>query len=71
MHVEPPARNWHRSTRSNSGNCVEVALTSEYAWVRDSKDVRGPVLAFTADEWGPFIAAVRDGHLRREREHSA
>jgi hypothetical protein len=31
--------------------------------VRDSKDVQGPVLWFTAGAWQAFVAAVRDGDL--------
>ena len=36
--------------------------TDEIA-VRDSKDRDGPVLRFTAHEWGAFLAGVRDGEF--------
>lgn len=29
--------------------------------LRDSKDLNGPVLRFTASEWAVFVAGVRDG----------
>ena len=52
--------NWRKSTRSSvGGNCVEVAhATTGEIGVRDSKDQHGPVLAFSRDVWGAFVAAV-------------
>ncbi|MFF0365779.1 DUF397 domain-containing protein [Micromonospora sp. NPDC005087] len=56
---------WRKSTRSggNGGNCVEVATNIPgVVAVRDSKDVTGPLLTFTAQEWTDFIgAAKREG----------
>ena len=52
---------WRKSTRSNgSGNCVEVAdnLAGKVG-VRDSKDVAGPVLAFSQAAWSHFVAGVK------------
>ncbi|MFD5467846.1 DUF397 domain-containing protein [Kitasatospora sp. NPDC127059] len=31
--------------------------------VRDSKDPRGPALAFPAEAWSSFVAAVRSGEF--------
>ncbi len=31
--------------------------------VRDSKRPSGPVVVFSAEGWGPFVAAVRGGRL--------
>jgi Domain of unknown function (DUF397) len=50
---------WRKSSRSNSGNCVEVAATSTAVFVRDSKDPGGPVLQFGCDEWSAFLTAVK------------
>ncbi|MFG1840669.1 DUF397 domain-containing protein [Micromonospora sp. NPDC049175] len=52
---------WRKSSFSaNEGNCVEVADNLPgLVGVRDSKDVQGPALAFTADTWRAFIADVR------------
>lgn len=63
MTVDLSEATWRKSTRSGShGDCVEVAgnLPGAIA-VRDSKDRGGPVLAFTPDEWGAFVARVKDG----------
>ncbi|MGW1060009.1 DUF397 domain-containing protein [Micromonospora rubida] len=51
---------WRTSTRSsaNGGDCVEVADNLPgRVLVRDSKDVAGPVLAFTPGDWRYFVAA--------------
>jgi Domain of unknown function (DUF397) len=52
---------WRKSSYSNTGaNCVEIARTrSGKVVVRDSKDPRGPALAFSPDEWKAFVAKVR------------
>jgi hypothetical protein len=57
---------WRKSTRSgpDGGNCVEVAeLTSGRRGVRDSKNPTGPVLIFTASEWGAFIEGAQNGEF--------
>ena len=55
------SRNWHISTRSGGGGCVEVALETPTVVVRDSKDRSGPQLAFPVRQWQGFIAAVQHG----------
>ena len=37
------------------GDCVEVACTGESVLVRDSKDRRGPVVAFAPAVWESFL----------------
>jgi hypothetical protein len=57
---------WFKSSRSNGQNaCVEVAyLEDEAVAVRDTKDDgRGPVMVFTAAQWGAFLDGVRDGRF--------
>jgi hypothetical protein len=45
-------------------SCVEVAITADVIGVRDSKDNgRGPVLAFTLDEWAAFLNGAREGEF--------
>ena len=49
-----------------NGNCVEVArLSGDVTIVRDSKDVKGPVLGFTQGEWDAFVGGVRNGEFDR------
>ena len=49
---------WHKSTRSNYGNCVEVAFDDDLVHVRNSRDPRGAALVFTAGEWEAFLAGA-------------
>ncbi len=57
---------WRKSTRSGAaGHCVEVAETPATVYVRDSKDVTGPVLRFAAPDWAGFIDGVRNGEFDR------
>jgi hypothetical protein len=58
--VERPAqRRWYKSTRSGSGDCVEVAMTGGKVHVRDSKAPGGPMLSFTVPDWASFVHDVR------------
>lgn len=65
LRVDLSRAQWRRSTRSGpSGEmCVEVAFVDGAAAVRDSKDPDGPVLLFTADEWGAFRDGMLDGEF--------
>lgn len=49
---------WFKSSYSDSSNsneCIEVATTPGTVHVRDSKNLPGPRLAFTADVWAGFV----------------
>ena len=61
--MDVSSRVWRKSSRSGNNGCVEVALAADEIAVRDSKDRDGPVLRFTAHEWGAFLAGVRDGEF--------
>lgn len=51
---------WRVSSRSaGNGACVEVAIRSDGAALRDSKDPDGPVLLFTAAAWRRFLTTIR------------
>ena len=53
--------NWRKSSYSGNsgGNCTEVATVPGAVLVRDSKDPRGPVLAFGRKAWATFAVAVK------------
>lgn len=50
---------WRRSTRCDSGTCIEVAVTDDRVMVRDSREPDGPRLVLTHAEWADFVAWVR------------
>lgn len=55
-------RSWRKARRSNdNGQCVEVANTLDA--VRDSKNPDGPVLTWTPEALGAFLAQVKRGRL--------
>lgn len=56
---------WTKSSLSHAnGNCVEVAdLPGGHVGMRDSKDVSGPVLIFTPEEWHAFLYGARSGEF--------
>ncbi|MGW6202241.1 DUF397 domain-containing protein [Streptomyces sp. NPDC055089] len=54
--------NWWKSSYSgqNGGDCIECAVraSQEQVLVRDSKNVQGPHLDFTAQTWRDFVGAA-------------
>ncbi|MBP5867643.1 DUF397 domain-containing protein [Streptomyces sp. LBUM 1485] len=55
---------WVKSSYSgDNSNCVEVAALQRGHAVRDSKNPNGPMLAFTAEEWGAFISGAKSGEF--------
>jgi hypothetical protein len=54
---------WRKSSRSSVNGCVEVAFLPDQVAMRDSKDLHGPVLVFTAHEWQAFCAGARNGEF--------
>jgi hypothetical protein len=62
--MESSRLNWRKASYSgtNGGGCVEVATNMPATVVvRDSKDLRGPVLTVESAEWRDFIADVKAG----------
>lgn len=54
---------WRKSKASSiNGACVEVRRQGDVQ-VRDTKDRSGPVLTFSAREWGSFIVGVKAGEF--------
>ncbi|MEU0072446.1 DUF397 domain-containing protein [Streptomyces sp. NPDC006332] len=56
---------WYKSSYSggNQGECLEVARGYADVPVRDSKEVGGPALVFSARRWASFVTAVKDGGI--------
>lgn len=54
---------WHKSTRSGTDQCVEVAFVDDVIAVRDSKNREGAVLCFTRSEWAAFVGGTKDGEF--------
>ncbi|CAL9550977.1 DUF397 domain-containing protein [Streptomyces sp. enrichment culture] len=54
---------WHTSSYSNGagGECVECAITSTRAHVRDTKKVDGPVVTVAGSAWSGFLQALKSG----------
>lgn len=47
---------WRKSSHSsNTGSCVEVAMTTQAVGVRDSKHLTGPILIFPVGPWSTFL----------------
>ncbi|MGY0232775.1 DUF397 domain-containing protein [Longispora urticae] len=53
-----------KSTNGDGANCVEVATNDTgRAHVRDSKDVTGPVLVFTAADFRTFTSGLKANQI--------
>ncbi|XVU28145.1 DUF397 domain-containing protein [Actinoplanes sp. CA-054009] len=63
--TESVFNNWHKSSRSDEGNCVEVSSSDDgtLVGVRDTKDRNGHHLRFDRQSWDSFIDGVRDGQF--------
>lgn len=63
------AREFHKSSRSITSDCVEVAVGGcqchTQVLVRDSKDPDGPVLGFAPLAWTTFLDGVKTGAFDR------
>lgn len=55
----PLDESWRVSTRTGTqGQCVETRYLDQRVEVRDSKDRRGPTLAFSPVNWTAFITKL-------------
>jgi hypothetical protein len=57
------ADGWRKSSASSGSECVEVSIGADGVRVRHSQDRRGPVLAFTHQEWRAFLTGVHVGEF--------
>lgn len=54
---------WRKSSRTDSGNCVELAWPPGGAAMRDSKNITGPTLRFDRVSLSTFIADLKAGKV--------
>jgi Domain of unknown function (DUF397) len=50
---------WRRSPNCQS-DCVEVAITDDCVFMRNSRSPDGPWLTFSLVEWGAFLSGLRE-----------
>jgi Domain of unknown function (DUF397) len=60
---EEPRITWRKSTASNSGNCVEIAIVEGSVLIRDSANPDGGVLELRPAAWSAFLARARGTDL--------
>ena len=53
---------WRKSTASNSGACVEVAVADGSMLIRDSANPGGPVLRVSTSAWSVFLTSARENN---------
>jgi Domain of unknown function (DUF397) len=56
---EEPCIAWRKSTASDSGGCVEVAVVDGWVLIRDSANPYGIALKLLPVAWSAFIARAR------------
>jgi hypothetical protein len=59
------APEWHISSRSSGGNCVEVQAQPDVVLIRDSKNRGGSVLSFDRAAFRAFLDGIRHGEFDR------
>lgn len=52
---------WRRSTRCDSGTCVEVANDEGQVQIRDGKRPEGGVIVLKPETFSEFIAGIKAG----------
>lgn len=57
--LEEPRIAWRKSTKSNSGGCLEVAVVNGAVLIRDSMDRDGVVLRLSPAAWSGLLARAR------------
>ncbi len=52
---------WRVARQCDGGTCVQIAQQGEVVLIGDSKDPRGPVLAYSRAEWRTFAEGIKQG----------
>jgi Domain of unknown function (DUF397) len=56
---------WRKSTRCDSGACLEVAVRDDRVLIRESDRPDGPWLEVSRASWTAFVRGVRAGEFDR------
>lgn len=64
MNGETSAISWRKSSRCNSGACVEIADAVDVVLMRDSKSPDTAPLAFDKHVWANFVVDIKAGQFR-------
>jgi uncharacterized protein DUF397 len=59
LSAESPILVWRKSSFSESGNCVEVAIQGESVLIRDSKNPNGGILCVPSSAWQEFTRGIQ------------
>lgn len=53
---------WRKSSFCNNATCLEIAISSEREdiFIRDSRDLDGPILQVSQEDWRAFVKGVRN-----------
>lgn len=63
MAGDEATRQWRKSSRSETGACVEIRMDADRVWIRSSTDLDGPTFSFFYREWDTFLEGIRRGVL--------
>ncbi|MCF4138075.1 DUF397 domain-containing protein [Streptomyces sp. Tue 6430] len=63
--IEAQGLDWFKSSYSGAegGQCVEVAGGPGAVYVRDSKDLAGPIVAVSPQAWAGFVGLAADANF--------
>jgi len=59
----PTSLDWRKSSYCGNSTCVEVAFTTSFVALRDSKDVDKAALIYSHEEWEAFLNGVKTGEF--------
>jgi hypothetical protein len=53
---------WRKSSFCNNATCLEIAISSESEgiFIRDSRNLGGPILHVSHDDWRAFVKGVQN-----------
>jgi hypothetical protein len=61
LNVDRNLLQWRKSTRSNTGNCVEIAPLADGVAMRNSRFPDGEVLVYTRAEFTALLSDIKAG----------